>query len=385
MLKESITRFLQVLYRERVLALLLAVGLFIFIGSLGFSLSESSSGPWYERFGRGIWWALVTLTTVGYGDIVPQTVGGRLVAVVLMVGGVVMVSLITATVASVFIARKFRRERGLEAITSSHHLLILGWHEDTEVLVSQLRRRLPAAIPVVLVNQQPPEQLETLKEKYDIDYLWGDFSREETLLKANVPKALKAIILADRTQGDTAAQVDHRTLVTALTLKSLHPKLRVLAELLRPENRPYLERAGVEEVLIRGELEPSLMAGAIAAPGLYRVFTSLLFGDGQGLWAVEVPARFQGQPLRQLAAYLRERHQAILIALYTEARAVSLEDLLSAEHSAIDDFIRRKFTETGMSHLFGRTKVDFQINPADTLILGPNQYAVIIAPQKPSL
>ena len=43
--------------------------------------------------------------------------------------------------------------------------------------------------------------------------------------------------------------------------------------------------------------------------------------------------------------------------------ALSLEDLLSEEPSAIDDFIRRKFAETKLTHLLGRTKVDCQNNP----------------------
>ena len=64
---------------------------------------------------------------------------------------------------------------------------------------------------------------------------------------------------------------------------------------------------------------------------------------------------------------------------------MSLEDLLSEEPSPIDDFIRRKFAQTKMTHLLGRTKVDCQINPPPTMTLGPHQYAVVIAPQRPSL
>jgi voltage-gated potassium channel len=386
--KDSISTFVEVLYRERVFILLLAVALLVMAGALGFSLTERHHGPWYARFGLGVWWAIVTLTTVGYGDVVPHTALGRLVGVGVMLGGVLALSLVTATVASVFIARKFRLERGLEPLKTTKHILILGWHYEAEDFLTQLLRRLPADMPVVLVNQLPPEQLENLKGKYagqDLNYVWGDYSREEVLQKANVAEASRAIILADRPAGETAAQVDQRTLLTALTLKSLNPKIRVLAELLGPENRAYLERAGAEEVLIRGQYDSSLMAGAIAAPGLFRVFTGLLAGDGQNLWAVEVHSRFHGRPLKDLADFLRERHRALLIAIYTEARAVSLDDLLGTEPSAIDGFIRRKFSETGMTHLFGRTKVEYQINPPDNQILAPNQFVVVIAPQRPSM
>jgi voltage-gated potassium channel len=360
----------------------------LLVGTSGFALVEPAEGPWWQRFGHALWWGMVTLTTVGYGDVVPVTLLGRVLATGLMVIGFLSLSLVTATVASVFIERKFRQEKGLEAIKATQHILILGWPEDAEALLDQLLKRLPLTIPVVLINKAPPEQMDAVKERYPqnaVFYLRGDYSREEILLKANVQGAIKAIILADRQPGETAAQVDQRTLFTALTLKALHSKIRIMGELLRPENRAYLERAGAEEVLIRGQYDSSLLAGAISSPALFRVYTSLLMGDGHGLWDVEVPSRFHGRPLRDLATHIQEHHQGILIGIYTEGRALSLEDLLSEEPSAIDDFIRRKFAETKMTHLLGRTKVDYQINPPLNLPLGPHQYAVVIAPQRPSL
>lgn len=59
-----------------------------------------------ESFGSvwlGLWWALTTVTTVGYGDIVPHTVAGRLLGAVLMILGIGFLSLLTATIASVFV------------------------------------------------------------------------------------------------------------------------------------------------------------------------------------------------------------------------------------------------------------------------------------------
>jgi voltage-gated potassium channel len=387
-IKESVTSLIRTLHRERVFALILTLAVILLLGAIGFSLVEPAQGPWWTRFGRAVWWGLVTLTTVGYGDVVPVTFLGRLVGIGLMVIGFISLSLVTATVASVFIERKFRRERGLEAIKTAQHILILGWPEDAETLLDQLLKRLPSAIPVVLINKATTEQMDALKDRYPgqkVFYLRGDYSREEILLKANVKEAIKAIILADRQPGETATQVDQRTLFTALTLKAIQAKIRIMAELLRPENRSYLERAGAEEVLIRGQYDSSLLAGAIASPALFRIYTSLLTGDGQGLWDVEVPGRFHGRPLAEFAAFLQEQYQGILIAIYTEGRALSLEDLLAEEPSAIDDFIRRKFAETKMTHLLGRTKVDYQINPPPSQILGPHQFAVVIASQRPRL
>jgi voltage-gated potassium channel len=387
-LKKNLVLFFRTLRRELVLHLFLGVLGLIGLGTLGFFLSETQIIPWETRLGKAAWWALVTLTTVGYGDVVPETTTGRLVGATLMLGGLLMLSLLTATIASVFVERKFRRERGLEPVKAERHVLILGWNHDGLLLLDQLMRRLPVAIPVVLVNQLSAEVLEGLKAKYpahDLSYVWGDFSREDILEKANVRRASKAIILGGRREGETAAQVDQRILLSALTVKSMNPKIRILAELHLPENRPYLERAGVEEVLVRGQYDSSLLAGAVAAPGLFRLFTSLLTGEGPDFWALEIPARFCGRPVKELSQYLKEHHQALLIGLYSEGRALSLEDLLSDQPSAIDEFIRRKFAETGMTHLFGRAKIEVQINPPDDQLLVPRQFAVVIAATRPAL
>jgi voltage-gated potassium channel len=389
-LRETLVNIIRTLQRERVFALATFVTLLVFLGGLGFFLTESPEGMTtpLQRFGIGLWWAVVTVTTVGYGDFVPKTLEGRLVGVALMIGGLLSFSLITATVASIFIERKFRRERGLETIKETGHILILGWHHDGETLLDQLLHRLPPTARVVLVNQLATEKMEGIRGKYsghEPFFVWGDYSREEVLTKANVRQAYKGIILASRQEGDSAADVDQRTLITALTLKSLNPKIKILAELLRSENKPYLERAGAEQIFIRGQYDSSIMAGAIASPGLYRVMDALLNAEGFTVWAVDVPSTFYGRPVKELAAYLKDQHEALLIATYSEGRALSLEDLLGDEPSSIDEFIRSKFVETGMTHLFGRAKMEFHINPSDTDVLSPHDKAVVIASQPPKL
>lgn len=387
MLAETLVSIIRTLWRERVFTLILFTAGLIFFGGLGFFWVEPAEGAGgLEHFGQGLWWAVVTVTTVGYGDITPKTVAGRCIGVLLMVGGLVSLSLVTATVASIFIERKFRRERGLETIKCTHHILLLGWHYDGETLLDQLLRRLPRSVPVVLVNQLPPERMDGLRLRYpdrEIFFVWGDHSREEILQKANVRGAAKAIALAGRHEGETAAEVDQRTLITALTLKSLNPKIRLITELLRPENKVYLERAGADLILLRGQYDSSILAGAVASPGLFHILDALLNAEGYTVWSVPVPPAFHGQPVKELAAYLKQQHQALLIAVYSEGRTLSLEDLLGDEPSPIDDFIRSKFVETGMSHLLGRTKMEFAINPPEDFILQPHHQAVVIASRMP--
>jgi voltage-gated potassium channel len=66
------------------------------LGALGLWIAEERS------FGDALWWAVVTATTVGYGDISPSTVEGRIIAVVLMLTGIGVIGIFTATVVSFF-------------------------------------------------------------------------------------------------------------------------------------------------------------------------------------------------------------------------------------------------------------------------------------------
>ena len=75
--------------------------LIFFIGAFGYLFYASE--PQVETFGDGIWWALVTITTVGYGDITPLTTLGRVVAGFLMLLGLGLIATITAIVSAKFI------------------------------------------------------------------------------------------------------------------------------------------------------------------------------------------------------------------------------------------------------------------------------------------
>ena len=65
----------------------------------------------YPDIGIGMWWALQTVTTVGYGDVTPTHVAGKLVAAVVMLQGIAFIAIITAVITSTFVARATRQAR----------------------------------------------------------------------------------------------------------------------------------------------------------------------------------------------------------------------------------------------------------------------------------
>jgi voltage-gated potassium channel len=88
------------LIRNRILAFAsIATVLLVYIASLAVLEAERDAGE-IATFGDALWWSLVTVTTVGYGDYTPVTIIGRAIAVGLMLGGVVLVGIIVGTLGS---------------------------------------------------------------------------------------------------------------------------------------------------------------------------------------------------------------------------------------------------------------------------------------------
>jgi voltage-gated potassium channel len=72
----------------------------------------------YPNVWLGIWWALQTITTVGYGDVTPKSVAGRVVAAAVMLEGIALLAIVTAAVTSTFVQRAVR-ERAIDEDKSS--------------------------------------------------------------------------------------------------------------------------------------------------------------------------------------------------------------------------------------------------------------------------
>jgi voltage-gated potassium channel len=104
LLREGELRVEAVLKHHSLFRVLIAVVGTLFIGAwLVLLFEEKAKGSNIHDYPDALWWAIVTVTTVGYGDRYPVSEGGRIVAVVLMLIGIGLIGVLTATVASVFI------------------------------------------------------------------------------------------------------------------------------------------------------------------------------------------------------------------------------------------------------------------------------------------
>jgi voltage-gated potassium channel len=106
-------------FRSRVIVYAIgASSLLVFVATLAvLDVERPAPGATITTFGDALWWAFVTITTVGYGDFAPVTVEGRFIAAGLMLGGIALLGIVTATLASWIVERVAQDDEDLQAFT----------------------------------------------------------------------------------------------------------------------------------------------------------------------------------------------------------------------------------------------------------------------------
>ena len=315
------------------------------------SALESSSGGQIHGFGDALWYAIVTMTSTGYGDVVPATGAGRIVGALLMFGGVTVLSVVTATVASVLVAQRIKEERGLDTLRLKDHLLICGWNQDVQSVLDAV---VASGVPhdIVLVNELSEEEAAAVlarQKSRAVRFVRGDPASEAVLDRANVRHARAAIVVTDGARA--GAPSDERTILVTLALKSLKPELRVTVEALEAQSEPHLRRAGADDIVISGEFKGFLLSSAAVAPGLSQVVRPLLSLSGTELRRAPVPAELVGKTYGEVASALRARDGFQAIAIVREDRGLTLDQLLSDDTSLVDRFIKEQFAASGREFL----------------------------------
>jgi Trk K+ transport system NAD-binding subunit len=124
-------------------------------------------------------------------------------------------------------------------------------------------------------------------------------------------------VLADEsTPSATDAERDARTLFTVLAVETVNADAYSCVEVIRSDNRRHFANTHANELVISGEVTGALLAGSAANPGLSRVVTNLVtHPDDQEFYRIPVPPDLVGKPVSEALVALKERQDALLVAI----------------------------------------------------------------------
>lgn len=200
----------------------------------------------------GLWWTLTTMSTVGYGDYAPQTVAGRVFAMLLYVIGIGLLGVVIGKILDFFTIMRRKREAGLLDYKGTDHVIIVGWSQKSALAIRDIFERSPNA-HIVLIDQLETTPL----EREHVVYIKGDPALDETLLRANIKHARAVLIFSDESIRDSTL-ADGKTLLITTTVERLNRHAHSMAEIMDRAHLANFNAVNVDSFVVSNEAISSL-------------------------------------------------------------------------------------------------------------------------------
>jgi voltage-gated potassium channel len=312
--------------KARVIALVCAMLSLIALGTIGGYLVEHSGNSGFQNLGDSLWWTLVTMSTVGYGDIVPKTAAGQVIAIICAVGGPILMVAGVTSVGSSLYNKWSRGVKGMGQVKSKGHIVICGWNRKAEDIISELHNCDLRDLPITIID----DKIESKPvADSDVSFIRGNASEISVLNRANIAEAKFAIVLAH----DDTAIADQKTVLTVLAIKAANHAIVSCAELNDVNNDEHLKRAGCDIVINVSSLASRMMAMSLKNPAVNDIVKSLVSQEGSEIYRIAVPKQYLGRSFIDILSEMKKAHDIIPVGverdgeyLFNPAASLQLKD-----------------------------------------------------------
>ncbi len=289
--------------RQELIAGAIGLGCVALIGTLWYRLVEG----WH--WSDAVYMTVITLSTVGYGEVHPLGDRGRLFTITLILLGIISIGYIVNRFTEALIQGYFQegiqlrqRKRLVDSLTE--HYIICGFGRTGRQIALEFKAE---DIPFVTIDSQM-EQIEAAQEMGYIAVL-GDATLDDTLLKIGIDRAICLV---------AALPSDAENLYTILSAKTLNPQIRAIARASTEEAVKKLQRAGADAVVSPYITGGRRMAAAALRPQVLDFVDGILTGTDRAFYMEEFRIDPQncpsvGKTLRE--ARLRSQSGALVLAI----------------------------------------------------------------------
>lgn len=233
--------------KRRALAVVVFIFMVIFGGTFTFMYVEG------KTFLESLYFVIVTVTTVGYGDVVPATEPGKLLSILLIIFGAGAVLSIIPIVFSYLVEKDIRAALGFETIPKlKEHIIICRYNDLADQALEEIKAH---KIPYIIIenDEDVTGKLRGLK----MPYVNGDPSEEWVLKKAMIEDAT-SIILASRNDSENT--------FIAIAARQLNPKIKIIARVDSSETVPIYKNVDVDVIINPQEVALKTLVKNALAP-----------------------------------------------------------------------------------------------------------------------
>lgn len=257
----------------------------------------------------GVWfyYFVTTATTIGYGDLSPQTMGGRMVAAIFMMpGAVVVFAAFLGKMSTTFVNlwRKGMQGKG-DFSMFDDHIVILGWHpEHTPQMVNLIygdTRRVARKVVLCATDEMENPFPDT------VHFVRGENLHSEDLLKRSGIRTASRIIIY---RGN-----DDKTLASCLTVVATGTKAHIVARF-DTQGMADLLKSHCPQIECHSDISMEMLVRSAQDPGSSRIQEQLLSTlEGPTQFSISVPDGFGAVSFSRLMSYFKTEHEAMILGV----------------------------------------------------------------------
>lgn len=414
--------------QKQIYTIILLITCIVFISAGIFHAVEN--GERELDFGDALYYIVVTIATIGYGDITPRTAGGKVVAVTVILISFTVIPRELARL-NQLIAMQSQFRKTYQPAIGNPHILVVGHVTDPRCLLNFFREfyhpdrifsdesgvRSPRQSPCVIVGpEEPSEEVINLLDhpvlQHRVAYIKGSVMSEEDLCRVGADTARACFILVSK-QASDRQEADAETIVRLLAIRNYNPDLEIFSQIVSPTYLNYISDASPDHLLCLKQFKLALMAKSCLYPGLIPLISNMcrssavakrdqiaggwqqeyIEGMSLEIYATTLPQEFYGLTFSQAAELLYKCSQGdvILLGVYEGTIPKSANASRSSEKPPSPSRLPRLSIlpklplkpEPRLPIYTDNIFVDRMLsNPGDTLIIGEWHVVYVLSDNK---
>nr|MBL0708921.1 ion transporter [Sulfurimonas sp.] len=333
---KSIQTFTSIILAKKFefFTLLIFASIVIFVSSVVIYVMEANNpdSPIDTLF-EAVYWSIVTISTVGYGDITPVTQEGRVVAMFVIIAGIGVFSFTTSLIVTAFTEKldEIKDQKFIDDISKIKKFYLICGYENVS---KEVAKKLIIKNRVVILEEDPQKVQNATKDGFiALNYNPSSIDSYKKL-RIDIKTQVKAIICLSHS--------DIENIYTALTIRSFSKDVFILSILMQKMNRNKLSFAGINEIFYEKEL-----VGIIAS-------------------------EFIGQPVAFEAIHeLRTSNNGI------DIEEIFINDRIVKKISSVEDLENKRY-KIVLLGIYKKEKGRFFFNPIDSSLLEVGDYLLVI-------